>query len=147
MNDTVTGIRSNGKQFQADVVISGADYHHSETLLDKQYRQYSENYWHKKTYAPSSLLFYVGFNTKLENIEHHNLTLPKSLLHLLIQLLERCRQCVAQLRQLLRLSLGRLAHTGLENYVVQVFLFRPHQTPQQGEGRRYNLGYQIQSNL
>ena len=73
VNDTVTGIRSNGKQFQADVVISGADYHHSETLLDKKYRQYSENYWHKKTYAPSSLLFYVGFNTKLENIEHHNL--------------------------------------------------------------------------
>ncbi len=69
----VTGIISGGKKFTADIVISGADYHHSETLLDKKYRQYSESYWHKKTYAPSSLLFYVGFDKKLDNIEHHNL--------------------------------------------------------------------------
>ena len=69
----VTGIISKGERFKADIVISGADYHHSETLLDKKYRQYTEKYWHKKTYAPSSLLFYVGFSKKLENIEHHNL--------------------------------------------------------------------------
>ena len=49
------------------------EFHHSETLLDEKYRQYSEAYWSKKTFAPSSLLFYVGFNTKLKNIEHHNL--------------------------------------------------------------------------
>jgi phytoene desaturase len=57
----------------ADFVLSGADYHHSETLLDPQYRQYSEAYWDAKTFAPSSLLFYVGINKKLQNIEHHNL--------------------------------------------------------------------------
>ena len=56
-----------------DVVLSGADYHHSETLLDKQYRQYSEKYWSKKTFAPSSLLFYIGFDKKLKNVQHHNL--------------------------------------------------------------------------
>ena len=56
-----------------DVVLSGADYHHSETLLDKAHRQYSEKYWSKKTFAPSSLLFYVGFDKKIKNIEHHNL--------------------------------------------------------------------------
>lgn len=72
-NGKVQGIHSNGLTHEADVVISGADYHHSETLLDKQYRQYSESYWQKKTYAPSSLLFYVGFDKKLKNIEHHNL--------------------------------------------------------------------------
>ncbi|MEM1259821.1 MAG: phytoene desaturase family protein [Bacteroidota bacterium] len=71
--DRVTGIVSKGKQYKADIIISGADYHHSETLLDKKYRQYTEKYWHSKTYAPSSLLFYVGFGKKLENIEHHNL--------------------------------------------------------------------------
>ncbi|MEO0573019.1 MAG: phytoene desaturase family protein [Bacteroidota bacterium] len=71
--DRVTGIISKGERRHADIVISGADYHHSETLLDKKYRQYTENYWHKKTYAPSSLLFYVGFDKKLKNIEHHNL--------------------------------------------------------------------------
>ncbi|GMN11706.1 phytoene desaturase family protein [Croceitalea sp. MTPC9] len=68
-----TGVIVNGKAFHSDKVISGADYHHSETLLDKEYRQYSEKYWDKKTYAPSSLLFYVGFNKKLDNVNHHNL--------------------------------------------------------------------------
>ncbi|RIV67608.1 phytoene desaturase family protein [Flagellimonas aequoris] len=69
----VIGIRSQGKNQIADYVVSGADYHHSETLLDQKYRQYSEEYWENKTYAPSSLLFYIGFNKKLKNIEHHNL--------------------------------------------------------------------------
>jgi len=49
------------------------NYYHSETLLDTRYRQYSEEYWSKKTFAPSSLLFYVGIDKKLKNIEHHNL--------------------------------------------------------------------------
>ena len=69
----VLGIRSQGKNHLGDYVVSGADYHHSETLLDKKYRQYSEEYWDKKTYAPSSLLFYIGFDKKLKNINHHNL--------------------------------------------------------------------------
>lgn len=47
------------------MVLSGADYH-SETLLDEKYRQYSEKYWENKTFAPSSLLFYVGFDKKIE---------------------------------------------------------------------------------
>ena len=72
-NGKAIGIISNGEHIYADIVLSGADYHHSETLLDKQYRQYSEAYWKKKTFAPSSLLFYVGFDKKLKNIEHHNL--------------------------------------------------------------------------
>ena len=63
----------NGEKVQADIVLSGADYHHSESLLDPEYRQYSEKYWAHKTFAPSSLLFYVGFNKKLKNIYHHNL--------------------------------------------------------------------------
>ena len=53
--------------------LSGADYHHSETLLPKKLRQYSESYWEKKTFAPSSLIFYVGFDKKLKNVDHHNL--------------------------------------------------------------------------
>jgi phytoene desaturase len=67
------GIISNGKTYFSDIVLSGADYHHSETLVDKQYRQYSEKYWTKKTFAPSSLLFYVGFDKKLKNVNHHTL--------------------------------------------------------------------------
>lgn len=72
-NNTSTSITVNGKTLKFDVVLSGADYHHSETLLDKKYRQYSEKYWNNKTFAPSSLLFYVGFDKKLKNVNHHNL--------------------------------------------------------------------------
>ncbi|WP_370391978.1 phytoene desaturase family protein [uncultured Winogradskyella sp.] len=72
-NGKTTGISVNGKFIASDIVLSGADYHHSETLLDKEHRQYSEAYWDKRTFAPSSLLFYVGFDKKLQNIEHHNL--------------------------------------------------------------------------
>lgn len=72
-NGEVKGITVNGKDVTADIVLSGADYHHTETLLDKRYRQYSEAYWEKKTFAPSSLLFYVGFSKKIKNIEHHTL--------------------------------------------------------------------------
>lgn len=67
------GIASNGVVYHADLVLSGADYHHSETLLPKEHRQYSESYWEKKTFAPSSLLFFVGFSKKLKNVAHHNL--------------------------------------------------------------------------
>ena len=72
-NKKVTGIVSNNEIFESDIVLSGADYHHTETLLDKQYRQYSEHYWEQKIFAPSSLLFYVGFDKKIKNVNHHTL--------------------------------------------------------------------------
>jgi phytoene desaturase len=72
-NGIATSIISNGVEHKSDIVLSGADYHHTETLLDSQYIQYSENYWEKKTFAPSSLLFYVGFDKKLKNVNHHTL--------------------------------------------------------------------------
>jgi phytoene desaturase len=62
-----------GITHNADVILSGADYHHTETLMDLKYRQYSEKYWASRVFAPSSLLFYVGFNRKIENISHHAL--------------------------------------------------------------------------
>jgi phytoene desaturase len=66
-------LKVNGKLMEFDTVLSGADYHHTETLLDKPHRQYSESYWNNRTFAPSSLLFYVGFNKKIKDVEHHNL--------------------------------------------------------------------------
>jgi phytoene desaturase len=70
---TATSMTVNSKEISADIILSGADYHHTETLLDLSFRQYSERYWEKKTFAPSSLLFYIGFDTKLKNVEHHTL--------------------------------------------------------------------------
>lgn len=68
-----TALVVNGERVLADIILSGADYHHSETLLDEKHRAYSEKYWEKKTFAPSSLLFYVGFDKKIKNVEHHSL--------------------------------------------------------------------------
>ncbi len=60
--------------YNADAVISNADYHHTENkLLGAAYRNYTEEYWEKKTMAPSCILYYVGLNKKLENICHHSL--------------------------------------------------------------------------
>ena len=67
------GIVVNGKMIPADIVLSGADYHHTEQLLAPQHRAYSEAYWDKKVFAPSSLLFYIGLNKKVERVFHHNL--------------------------------------------------------------------------
>lgn len=67
------GIIVNKKFFEADVILSGADYHHTETLINKEFRVYSESYWSKKTFAPSSLLFYIGLNKKVKNVAHHTL--------------------------------------------------------------------------
>lgn len=67
------GLELDNENITADVVLSGADYHHSETLLEPEYRQYSENYWKKKVFAPSSLLFYIGLNKKVEKLSHHTL--------------------------------------------------------------------------
>mgnify|MGYP006159691853 FL=1 len=72
-NKKAIGIQINGKKLNCDVVLSGADYHHSEQLLNPSDRAYSETYWSKKTFAPSSLLFFVGFDKKLTDLHHHEL--------------------------------------------------------------------------
>lgn len=72
-NKTATGIIINGKTIKADIILSGADYQHTESLLDEVHRSYSEKYWGSRVFAPSSLLFFVGFNKKVENITHHAL--------------------------------------------------------------------------
>ncbi len=68
-----SGVIINRIKHIANAVLSGADYHHTETLLDLNLRTYSERYWNKKTFAPSSLLFYIGLNKKIDNIAHHTL--------------------------------------------------------------------------
>lgn len=72
-NKTASGVLTKTGFFPCDIVLSGADYHHTETLLPEKLRQYSETYWNKKTFAPSALMFYVGFNKKLKNVSHHTL--------------------------------------------------------------------------
>ncbi len=82
-NTTVNAIVTSGKKVthidtssgikECDILLSGADYVHTESLLDRENRQYTASYWEKKTLAPSALLFYVGFCKKLDNVSHHTL--------------------------------------------------------------------------
>lgn len=72
-DNRVTGLIVNGQFRKTELVLSGADYHHSEQLLEKQHRRYTDKYWNSRVFAPSCLLFYVGFDKKLSNVEHHTL--------------------------------------------------------------------------
>ena len=65
---------SNSNSVPYDAVVSGADYHHSDhDLLTRKHRNYSSKYWESRTMAPSSLIFYIGVNKKVNNLLHHNL--------------------------------------------------------------------------
>lgn len=58
----------------ADVVIGAADYQFIESrLLAPAHRTYSDSYWDSRLLAPSSLLYYVGLNKRLQHIRHHML--------------------------------------------------------------------------
>jgi phytoene desaturase len=65
---------TNQGTFEVDAVVAGADYHHiDQQVLEKPYRNYSESYWDKRVMSPSSLIFYLGINKKLQNMKHHTL--------------------------------------------------------------------------
>lgn len=64
----------NQKEIDFDVIIASSDYHHTETkLLSEEYRNYNEKYWEKRVFAPSCLIFYLGFKEKIPNLKHHTL--------------------------------------------------------------------------
>ncbi|OYR81248.1 phytoene dehydrogenase [Halorubrum sp. E3] len=67
----------NGERYLADRVVSDADYAHTEQeLLPERKRQYTEEYWESRTYAPSAFLLYLGVEGDVPNLEHHTLVLP-----------------------------------------------------------------------
>jgi len=75
-NKVVTRLNDTGIEniYSFDVLIGAGDYHHIETnLLEKKYQSYSKKYWDSRVLAPSSLLFYVGLNKKLNGVTHHSL--------------------------------------------------------------------------
>lgn len=62
------------KRVTADIVISNADLHFTETkLLAPEFQSYPESYWKKKEAGISALLVYLGVKGDLPQLEHHNL--------------------------------------------------------------------------
>ncbi len=63
-----------GLSYPSDYVVGTADYHHIEQqLLPEKYRKYSAKYWDSRVMSPSSLLWWVGLNKKLDAFDHHTL--------------------------------------------------------------------------
>ncbi|ELY80623.1 phytoene desaturase [Natrinema pellirubrum DSM 15624] len=61
----------------ADLVVSNADYAHTEQeLLTPERRGYDADYWEDRTYAPSAFLLYLGVEGEVDELAHHTLVLP-----------------------------------------------------------------------
>jgi phytoene desaturase len=70
--DTVDG------EYRSDRVVANADYAHVERdLLPEHERQYDDDYWDSRTYAPSAFLMYLGVEGDIDPLEHHTLVLPE----------------------------------------------------------------------
>lgn len=64
----------NGESTGFDAVVASSDYAHTERqLLAKEFRNYDDEYWEKRTFAPSCLIFYLGIKEKIPNLKHHTL--------------------------------------------------------------------------
>ncbi|WP_424962184.1 phytoene desaturase family protein [Ekhidna sp.] len=70
----VVSVNTSDDQYECDMVVAGADYHHvDQKLLPESFQNYSKKYWDSRVLAPSSLLFYIGVDKRLPNLEHHTL--------------------------------------------------------------------------
>jgi len=70
----VSSLTVNNTDIDFDAIIASSDYHHTEsTLLPEELRNYTESYWEDRVFAPSCLIFYLGFKEKISNLKHHTL--------------------------------------------------------------------------
>ncbi|MGW8484506.1 phytoene desaturase family protein [Microbacterium sp. NPDC055903] len=59
---------------EADVVVSAADLHHTETrLLPASQRSYPERWWRRRTSGPGAVLVMLGVRGSLPQLPHHSL--------------------------------------------------------------------------
>lgn len=74
----ITAVVTDKRSIQADYVIASADYHHVEQkILDPAFRMYDEKYWNSRVMSPSSLIYYLGIDKKLDHVLHHTLIFNK----------------------------------------------------------------------
>jgi len=64
-------IDKNGKKWQADVYLINADAAFFRGKVFKR-KKYNDNHLNKMSWTMGYLTFYLGLNTKLPQIEHHN---------------------------------------------------------------------------
>lgn len=67
-------VLADGHTVPADIVVSGADTHFTETaLLAPPYQTYPAAYWQRRNAGPSALLMYLGIKGPLPELAHHSL--------------------------------------------------------------------------
>ncbi|WP_169582190.1 MULTISPECIES: phytoene desaturase family protein [Microbacterium] len=70
-----TGVTlADGRTVDADLVVSTADLHHTETqLLPRELQTYPESWWAKRSPSPGALLLLLGVKGELPQLAHHTL--------------------------------------------------------------------------
>ncbi len=62
------------RSLDADLVVSAADLHHTETtMLPAELQTYPQSYWDDRIPGPSALLLFLGVRGELPQLEHHTL--------------------------------------------------------------------------
>lgn len=70
----ISHVNTSKGSYECNMVVAGADYHHiDQHLLPASFQNYDKKYWDSRVLAPSSLLFYLGVDKQLPNLEHHTL--------------------------------------------------------------------------
>jgi len=58
----------------ADIVVSGADLHHTETrLLAPRDQSYPQSWWKRRTSGPGAVIALLGIRGEIPNLPHHSL--------------------------------------------------------------------------
>jgi phytoene desaturase len=70
-----TGVTlADGRRIEADLVVSAADLHHTETaLLPRELQTYPEKWWASRQPSPGALLIMLGVEGELPQLAHHTL--------------------------------------------------------------------------
>ncbi len=80
INNQISEILTSSSSFKSDIVICSADYNHFDhQILEPKYSNYTEKYWNKRVMSPSCLIYYLGVDTKIDKLEHHNLFFDKDI--------------------------------------------------------------------
>ena len=80
-NSKIEGIRTDdGKIEMCKKLVWCGDYAFGESLLPSSSQHYGPSYWKKRTFSPSSLLYWIGVkDLDLSVLQHHNLWFDESL--------------------------------------------------------------------
>ena len=78
-NRKAEGIVAEGKFYEADAIISNADFVHTygELIKPEHRKKWSDNKLRKTQYSMSAFLIYLGVNKKYPQLKHHTLILSE----------------------------------------------------------------------